>query len=525
MSALTKNPSLSRQYEHQKEGEAWRENLRVASLAADKIRSSLGPNGAYKMVVYNRGPQNVVKITKDAVTVLEEIAIQQPAAAVIFEAAKMHREEIGDGVTSFVLFTSSLLKKADELVSKGVHPNIILDGYNKAAKKALELIAARSSKPNGESFENLLKTVDCGRGILTSEICKVMIQISKLAHEKGKFDKDEIRIVRKPGGSVSESRLVNGLIVKKAKVHPNMPDIVENPRIAITSGRFGSNRVEVKMRGQGPFNLKFEMDTPEKMSICRQAEKEFKMAAFERLLSMGVTVLFCQQPIDDFLKSKLADQGVLAFETTPAEDCEALSKAVHAKIVGSLADLSESDIGGAKKLELEKIGLEPIILLTGCEGATLLLRGSNMQVLDELELLIRNALTLLQFGFENDRILVGGGSIETYLAKELQRFSLEHDGREQLAIARFADSLMEIPRCLAENNGLDPNSTLAELKAHYEPSCSSFGVGLTGCSESVCIELSEVKSAMIKRAYEVAALLLRIDEMVKSKEMVKFHKQ
>jgi T-complex protein 1 subunit beta len=113
-------------YTHFKGTDAWRQNLDATAIAAEKIRSCLGPNGAYKMVVYNRGPEKVCKITNDPIQVLEELSLQHPTLTIITEAAKMQREEIGDGVIAFTIFTAALLREANKLVSKKVHPNIVL---------------------------------------------------------------------------------------------------------------------------------------------------------------------------------------------------------------------------------------------------------------------------------------------------------------------------------------------------------------------------------------------------------------
>jgi len=177
--------------------DAWRNNLHLTTVAAERVRSSLGPNGAYKMVTYNRGPEKIVKVTKDAIPVLEELAILYPALAVLSGAAKMQRQEIGDGVASFVILSSALLKEADELIAKRVHPNLILDGYLEAARKALKIIETSSTKLEPNFLETALETVDCGRGFLTAELRNNLIEASEIVTKEGTMDKNRIRILRK----------------------------------------------------------------------------------------------------------------------------------------------------------------------------------------------------------------------------------------------------------------------------------------------------------------------------------------
>lgn len=516
---------LSSKYDHITGIEAWRNNLRIMTSAVERLRSSLGPNGAYKMVVYNRGPEKVVKITRDAVSVLEEFAIQFPTVTVISEAAKIQRQEVGDGVTQFAIFTTALLRKADELVSRGVHPNIILRGYLEATKKALEIIGTSSKNPENNELNKVLETVDCGRQLLTKETCAMLLEAYNFATEDGKFDKDKVRITRKPGGISSESKLIKGIMLKKGKLHPNMPDTVEHPRIAVTSGRIGSNRLEVKMKKEGPPPIKLEITNANQLANYRDAEKDREKQALEKIRTLGINVLFCQQPIDNFAKGKLCETGVLAFETVAREDCVTISRATHANLVGSLADLSECDIGKAEKLEILKIGLEKTVSLTGCDGVTFLLSGSTQQALDEFESLIHRSLSVLQLANEGGKTVPGGGATEMHLAQELRIFAKQFQGREQLAIDDFADALMEIPRCLALNNGLNVNDILSELRKLHAEGSNEAGVGPVNCENKVCIELSEVKSSIIKRAYEVALLMLRIDEQITWKELAKFHKK
>jgi chaperonin GroEL (HSP60 family) len=512
-------------YTHFQGTEAWRQNLNVTAIAAEKIRSSLGPNGAYKMVVYNRGPEKVCKITKDAVKVLEELSIQYPTLAIITEAAKMQREEIGDGVTVFTIFTSALLREANKLVSKKVHPNIVLEGYLKAKQKALECIDSLAKNLEEPEKNELLKSVDCGRGFLTDELRQMLEEAAEIVTANGKIEKDRIHVIKKLGAATTETKLVKGVVIKKEKCHANMPDRVEKPKIAVTSGRFGSNRLEVKMKGEGPFKMKFQIDDPEHLNGCKEADKNAKIAAVETLSRNGVNVLFSQQPIDQCVKSKLVEKGILAFENVKREDCVKISRATNANMICDPSDLTENDVGSAEKLETDKIGLEKTVTVQGCRGATFLLRGATRQALEELELLVHNSTLALNLVQKHGGTVPGGGAVEMSIARTLADFSKNFAGREQLAIAAFGDALLDIPRCLAENNGLASESALAELRSLHARGFSACGVSSSGCSENVCVELAATKRAMINRAYEVVCLMLRVNEQLIHKEIPRFHKK
>ncbi len=516
---------FSDRFEQTKGEDAWRSNLRLTAMAADRIRSSLGPNGAYKMVTYNRGPEKIVKVTRDAIAVAEELAIQYPTLVVLSEAAKLQRQEVGDGVKSFIILTAALLKRADLLISRGVHPTRILRGYGEAAKKALQIVNLASKTLGKEELELVLDTIDCGRGSLTPKVRWMLLKAKAIATQEGRLDRDRIRVIRKPGGEQSETQLITGIVIKKGKLHPNMPERLTKPRIALTSQRIGIHRLEVKMPGQGPFHMEYKINTPESMKGYRDAEKHRKVNALNKLSELGVNVLLSQQPIDDFAKSKLVQMGVLAFSSVDQADLTLVSKATGARIIGNLAELESEDVGSASSVELSKILLEDIATFS-CENfATLIVRASTVQAADELELLIDNSARFLQVAENSGKKVPGGGATELRIASELRNFALQFSGREQLAVENFAEAIFEIPRSLASNNGLFVEDAISRLTKLHVDGFKDCGFAADGSCQEVCADLAEVKSAFIRRAFEVASLLLRIDEQVIAKEVPKFHKK
>jgi chaperonin GroEL (HSP60 family) len=207
---------ISQQIKRTPGEEAWRENMQSAIFAADKVRSTLGPKGAYKLVAYNKGPEQVVKVTKDAIAILDELAIQYPPAVIVSEAAKLQRQEAGDGVTQFVILLSGLLRKADELKAMKIHANTIIHGYHLATEKALEIMEKQAV---ANQTEDVLDTVDCERNLLTPSIRSMIRQAYPLAFSNGKFDMENIRFLKKTGGSLQDSRLISGVVIKKGKAH------------------------------------------------------------------------------------------------------------------------------------------------------------------------------------------------------------------------------------------------------------------------------------------------------------------
>lgn len=521
---ITPKSVVSKNYDRKSGKEVWRENLRVAIFAADKIRSTLGPQGAYKMVSYNRGPEHVVKVTKDAIAILDELAIQYPPATIIAEAAKMQRSEAGDGVATFVVLLSALLRKADEMLNLKIHANTIIHGYGLAHDKALEIIDKQAAAYGLDGMD-VLDVVDCKRNLLTSSLRSRIREAYGFSCLDGSFEKENIRFLRKPGGSINESTLIKGIVIKKEKAHPNMPDRLHNLRIAVATEKPGINRLELKMRGEGPTPLKLSAKSASEVAKYRGTEQFLKLAALDGLIELKVNVLFCEQLLESSVKDKLLLNGIFALEMVSKDDTLAVAKATGAKAVGQLKELSEDDLGIADELYTEQIGLEKIVAIQGCRGATFLLRGSLPQGIDELETAIRSGITVLKLTATDNRLLPGGGAAEAHMAQELKSYATSFRSKEQVAINAFSDALIEIPKCLAENYGFNPTDSILELKRYHADGLCNYGVVQQGCRETVCLEPAKMKRSVIRRAYEVSALILRIDEMIISKEIAKFHKK
>jgi archaeal chaperonin len=512
---------FSQKIKHTTGKDVWRENLRLVIFAADKVRSTLGPKGAYKLVAFNKGPEQVVKVTKDAIAILDELAIQYPPSVIVSESAKLQREEAGDGVTGFVILLSGLLKEADELLTMGIHANTIIHGYHLATEKSLEILEKKTVTQSSDALD----IVDCERNLLTPNIRSMIKQAYPLAFQEGKFDKENIRFLKKKGDNLQDSSLINGVVIKKEKAHPNMPSELKNLRIAITSGKLGINRLEIKMVGQGPAHIHLNIRTPKQIQEYKETEYRLKTEPIEKLIQQNINVLLCEQPLDDLQKEKLVSSGIFALESVEKKDSLAISKATGARIVGNLGELTKEDIGSADALSTGKIELEKTVTFEGCRSATFMLRGNTPQTIDELEIAIKNSFTVLKLISDDGRVLPGAGAVEAQIAQELKNYSKEYGSREQVIIDSYASALMDVPRCLAENYGLNPIDTLLELRKRHADGFCNYGINKIGCVEMVCQEPLKIKRSIIRRAYEISMFMLRIDELLISKEIPKFHKQ
>jgi chaperonin GroEL (HSP60 family) len=507
--------------------DAWRQNLNLASLAAFKIGSCLGPTGAYKLVTYHRGPQVVTKVTKDAVDMVDELGVQYPAIKTLAEAAKIQREYVGDGVSTMLVLISALLAEADKLIEMGFHANTILQGYHEATEKSTAIIDQVASPPLEDLDVHLLEVVDCGRGLLSRRLRDELSEAIPRVIENGNIDPKRIRIVKKPGGQTSDSDLVRGVVIKKGRAHPSMPEWIDEPKIALVT-KLVIKPLELKMKGEGPFPITWNITSQGQIQTFKDEENRIRIRLAERVKSVGANVLICSTGIDAKISDYLSREGVFALQLVDHEEFEAVAKATGAAIVGDVDRLEQKDLGAARRLEVDRIEPDEVVILHCDKGATVMLRGSSSELVSELEKTVRNAILMLKHVSSNPRIIPGGGAIFVELALRLRAYALTFPGRDQFVINSFADALEKIPECLSVNYGLDPIDTMIQLRNDHSNGRIARGVGENGCTdmlETNIVELASVNKATLRRAYEVTSLLLRIDGCVYVKELPFFHKQ
>jgi chaperonin GroEL (HSP60 family) len=507
--------------------DAWRQNLNLASLAAFKIGSCLGPKGAYKLVTYHRGPEMVLKVTKDAVDMVDELGVEYPAIRTLAEAAKIQRQHTGDGISSLLVLVSALLTEADKLMEAAFHPNTILDAYLKATEKSIVIINEVAKNVGEDLDERLLDVVDCGRDLLGANLRRGLSEAINRVAEDGSIDVSRIPIVKKPGGQTYDSELVRGVIIKKGKAHPSMPDRIDLPRIAFVT-RLEIKPFELRMKGEGPFPIKLNIANQGQIQSFKSEEQRLRARLVDMVKSAGANVLICRSKIDDRLSDQFSRQGIFAMQMVDYQDFELAANATGGAIVSHADKLEKKDLGIAGKLEVDKIKPDDIVILHCDRGATLLLRGSSPELVQELEKTVKRALLILKHSRSNPKVVPGGGAVLVELASRLRKYALTFEGRDQFVIGSFADALEKIPECLSRNYGLDPIEIMIQLRNQHSNGHQAMGVGEQGCVDMYdanIIELGSVTRANIHRAYELVSLLLRIDDCFYVKDIPKFHKQ
>ena len=504
----------------QKGRDAQKNNIAAAKLVADLVKTSLGPRGLDKMLVDSLGD---VTITNDGATILKEIDAQHPAAKMMVEVSKTIDTEVGDGTTSSVVFTGALLEKAEKLLEKDVHSTVIVDGYQAAAEKSLELLAgfAKSVKPDDQ--ESLIKIAKTSmQSKLISEdsepLSKLVVgAILKIAEKNGdaySVDLDNLKVEKKSGASIQDTALIKGIVLDKEIVHSGMPTKIQNAKIALVNAALEVEKTEM--------SAEIRISDPSQMQMFLEEENRMLKEMVTKLHNAGTNVLICQKGIDDISQHYLAKHGILAVRRVKESDMTKLAKATGGRITTNLDDITEKDLGYADLVQQKKIETDKWVFIEGCKNprsVTILIRGGSQRVVDEVDRSIHDSLMVVKDVIETPSIVTGGGSAEAYLAGQLNEYADSFDGREQLAVKQYAEALESIPLTIAENAGMDPIDTIISLRAKQNSGQKAAGINAReskiGDMNSLNIlEPLVVKEQIIKSATETACMILRIDDVI-----------
>jgi len=504
----------------QKGRDAQKNNIAAAKLVAELVKTSLGPRGLDKMLVDSLGD---VTITNDGATILKEIDTQHPAAKMMVEVSKTIDTEVGDGTTSSVVFAGALLEKAEKLLEKDVHSTVIIDGYQAASEKALELLAklAKTVKPDDrESLIKIAKTsmqsklVSEDSAPLSKLVVDAILKIVEKDGDKHSVDLDNLKVEKKAGGSIDDTSLINGIVLDKEIVHSGMPTKAEKAKIALVNAALEVEKTEM--------SAEIRISDPTQMQQFLEEENKMLKSMVDKIHNIGANVLICQKGIDDIAQHYLSKHGVLAVRRVKESDMTKLAKATGGRISTNLDDISADDLGSAEIVQQKKVESDKWVFIEGCKNprsVTVLIRGGSQRVVDEVDRSLHDALMVVKDVVEKPSIVAGGGSPEAYLAAELNEWSSSSEGREQLAIKQYAEAFESIPLTIAENAGMDPIDTIITLRANQSNGKQTVGINAkeSKIGDMFRLDIVEplvVKEQIIKSATEAACMILRIDDVI-----------
>ena len=500
--------------------DAQKNNIMAAKLVAELVKSSLGPRGLDKMLVDSLGD---VTITNDGATILKEIDAQHPAAKMMVEISKVIDTEVGDGTTSSVVFAGSLLEKAEQLLSKDVHSSVIVEGYQAAADKALEILSEIAKKVQPEDKESLLKVAKTSMesklisedsDVLAKIVVDAILRITKTKGTVKTVDLDNIKVEKKSGGSIQDTSLIKGIVLDKEIVHSGMPTKIQHAKIALINTALEIEKTEM--------SAEIRINDPTQMQMFLEEENRMLKSMVEKLHDVGANVVICQKGIDDMAQHFLAKHGILAVRRVKESDMAKLAKATGGRTTSNLEDISEKDLGTADLVQQKKVESDKWVFVEGCrnpQSVTLLIRGGSQRIVDEADRSMHDSLMVVKDVIEKPAIVAGGGAPEAFLASNLKEWADSFDGRQQLAIKKFAESLEVIPQTIAENAGMDPIDTMVTLRARQNDGKKWSGINAKDQKVADMFSLSileplAVKEQILKSATEAACMILRIDDVI-----------
>ncbi len=511
--------------------EAQHNNIIAARAVANAIRATLGPKGMDKMLVNSVGD---IIITNDGATILKEMDIEHPAAKLIVEVAKTQDKEVGDGTTTAAVFAGELLNCAESLIESKIHPTIIVKGYTLASieskkilKTLIKSIDINKQLKLSKDRDLLLKIASTSmtgrlgeslKDIFANLTVDAILSVVDIENEIIKVDIDNIKIEKIPGSNLDSSELINGVIVDKEKFHSSMPKKIKEAKILLYDSSLEIKKTEAKAG--------ISIELPSQLKLFLENEEQMLQSMADKIIDVGANVIFVQQGIADILGDYLAKAGIYAVGRTDKKDMEKLALATDAKIVSTLKEINETDLGNAHLIEEKKIGTKIMTYVNECSNSkaiSILIRGGEKHVLDEAERILHDALSVVKIALEDKKLLAGGGSPEIEIALRLREYSATLSGREQLAVNKFAEAIEIIPRSLAENAGLDPIDKLVDMRSQHEKGIKTAGLNVfTGkvvdmWKEGI-IEPCKIKLQAINSATEAANMILSIDDVISGKK-------
>jgi archaeal chaperonin len=498
-------------------------SIHAAKLLAEMLKSSVGPHGMDKMFIDKIGE---IVITNNGAMMLQKMKVDHPAARILAEAAEATHSEVGDGAASTVILAAALLEKAEELISDGVHPNTIVAGYTLALRKSIEILDELAEKvsPIDENALIEVARTNMRTRLFSREaehLARLVVAASTQIAEKRGDDgyrvvHDTIKIEKRPGGSLQDSILINGVVLDKQIVLTTMTKRVENAKVAVLNDRL---YIEKPKFAKEQFDAVVTLTDPAQIKRFKEVRDATLKGWAEKLISSGANVVINEMGIDDLTTYYLGEAGILALNRTLRGDIGYLAKATGARIVNDFHQFSSDDLGEAALVEERSVDSRRLIFVEGCKNpraVTIFLRGATKETVEEAGRAVKDALTVVKDVIENPAVVAGGGACETEVASRIRHWSEQIPTREQLPAEKFAEALEIIPLTLAKNAGMDIINTMTELRAKHAEGGLWYGVDaesrkVRDVYKENIIEPLAVKQQMLKAATEAACMMLRVD--------------
>ena len=501
--------------------EAQMYNLLSGTLVADLVKTCLGPRGMSKMYIDILGEDT---LTKHGGAFLRKVDVDHPAAKSVIEAVNTVDTHVGDGTSSAAILIGSLLGNAKELLNLGIPTATIVRGYEiglDLALDSLDEIKIKQNNDNLEKMRELLTTCITGKtifdlqedqGKIVDMIIEAALDVADLKNNH--FAIDDIKIEDKIG-NVTEIQLIKGTLIDKTIDSSAMPKCINDAKILLINEPLETMKTR--------YESEIEITSPKQMSQFLVQENNELDHLVQNIVNSGANVVISRKGVNDFVQESLAKKGIISMRRVKYNDLWWLEKAVNAKTCESIEKISPHELGFARKIYEKTVGGDPMVFVEGKspKSVTILLRANSKQYLDELHRNILNAFHILQNFIESPFVVCGAGSVEGLLSQKIKKQSGTIDGKEQIVVEKFADSILEIPLTLARNVGMDVLDTKTCLQAKFANSNGKikwYGINsetrnISDMSLSKIIETVAVKQQIFKTAVEATNLIVNVNDV------------
>ena len=496
-------------------------NLLSGTLVADLVKTCLGPRGMSKMYIDILGEDT---LTKHGGAFLRKVDVDHPAAKSVIEAVNTVDTHVGDGTSSAAILIGSLLGNAKELLNLGIPTATIVRGYEiglDLALDSLDEIKIKQNNDNLEKMRELLTTCITGKtifdlqedqGKIVDMIIEAVLDVADLKNNH--FAIDDIKIEDKIG-NVTEIQLIKGTLIDKTIDSSAMPKCINDAKILLINEPLETMKTR--------YESEIEITSPKQMSQFLVQENNDLDHLVQNIVNSGANVVISRKGVNDFVQESLAKKGIISMRRVKYNDLWWLEKAVNAKTCESIEKISPHELGFARKIYEKTVGGDPMVFVEGKspKSVTILLRANSKQYLDELHRNILNAFHVLQNFIESPFVVCGAGSVEGLLSQKIKKQSGTIDGKEQIVVEKFADSILEIPLTLARNVGMDVLDTKTCLQAKFANSNGKikwYGINsetrnISDMSLSKIIETVAVKQQIFKTAVEATNLIVNVNDV------------
>ncbi|MGH0151103.1 UNVERIFIED_CONTAM: hypothetical protein FKN15_057867 [Acipenser sinensis] len=430
-------------------------------------------------ILLSSGREGSVTVTNDGATILKAIGIDNPAAKVLVDMSKVQDDEVGDGTTSVTVLAAELLREAELLIAKKIHPQIIISGWRKATQAARDALRSAAVDHGNDEVKFREDLMNIARTTLSSKLLThhkehfSSLAVQAVLRLKGSGNLEAIHVIKKLGGSLTDSYLDEGFLLDK-KIGVNQPKRIENAKILIANTGMDTDKIKI-------FGSRVRVDSTAKIAEIEQAEKEKMKEKVERILKHGINCFINRQLIYNYPEQLFGAAGVMAIEHADFAGVERLALVTGGEIASTFDHPEMVKLGHCKLIEEVMIGEDKLIHFSG----------------------------------------VDMGCSEMLMAKVVTDLAIRTPGKEAVAMESFAKALAMLPTIIADNAGYDSADLVAQLRAAHVEGKTTYGLDMVNGTIGDMVELGVTESFQVKRqvllsAAEAAEMILRVDNIIKA---------